>query len=364
MVATEIGGQRPGAAVSARSGDPALGRLDALTGLRGIAIAVVLVSHFARAGYLPEQLGHGTGQLGVMLFFLLSGFLMTRLYIDRAPAKHALLAYAAARVGRVFPLYLAIVALSFLLHPLVPGWPYPIEDIGAFARHALFLQGEAELWAIPVEVQFYGTFAVLWWLTGRGRGRATAQLAGAGLMLTCALGLGLLHQLDYIPWRGFFYFAPYFLYGTLAAVLFDPMRALAQRISESAGWWLSLLAAGLFVLAAPPVRWALGLSGPIWLDPSVAAAVFGVFFCALFGLGLFRMAAGRFLVGLGTLSYGLYLIHPILIGILSAPLAGWPGLAQGAVVLAGSVLLAAASWRWLEQPAMARIRSWGSARAG
>lgn len=349
---------------SARTGDPALGRLDALTGLRGIAIGIVLISHFARADYLPEFLGHGTGQLGVMLFFLLSGFLMARLHLDRPPAPRTLVTYAAARAGRVFPLYLTVVALSFALHPLVSGWPYPVDDGSSLVHHVLFLVGKEELWAIPVEVQFYAAFALLWWLSGRRGGSAFTQLSGIGLMLCAALGLALLHQFGQIAWRGFFYFAPYFLYGAAAAVLFNPMRALALRISDPAGWLLSFLAAGFFVFGTPPVRWALGLSAPMWLDPSVAAGVFAVFFCALFGLGMFRIAASRLLVGLGTLSYGIYLIHPILIGIVSAPLAGWPGAATAAVVLAGSVALAGASWRWLERPAMARIRSLAQVNAG
>jgi len=50
-----------------------------LTGLRGLAALIVFVSHSANVGLLPHFFGTGFGQVGVMIFFLLSGFLMSHL---------------------------------------------------------------------------------------------------------------------------------------------------------------------------------------------------------------------------------------------------------------------------------------------
>ena len=56
-------------------------RIHTLTGLRGIAALLVFISHCGAQSILPSFLGKGFGQIGVMLFFVLSGFLMTHLYI-------------------------------------------------------------------------------------------------------------------------------------------------------------------------------------------------------------------------------------------------------------------------------------------
>ena len=58
--------------------------IGALTGLRGVAALIVFVSHGANEGVLPAMLGNGFGQIGVMIFFVLSGFLMGQLYLRRS----------------------------------------------------------------------------------------------------------------------------------------------------------------------------------------------------------------------------------------------------------------------------------------
>ena len=71
-----------------------------LNTLRGIAALVVLVGHYSnRAQLWDAVLGTRAPQLGVMLFFLLSAFLMTVLYLDRPPTAPALRGYASARPG-------------------------------------------------------------------------------------------------------------------------------------------------------------------------------------------------------------------------------------------------------------------------
>ena len=58
--------------------------IPALDGLRGLAAVIVLVSHVSNnVGLWGGVLGHGGGQIGVMIFFVLSGYLMGFLYLDR-----------------------------------------------------------------------------------------------------------------------------------------------------------------------------------------------------------------------------------------------------------------------------------------
>ncbi len=89
--------------------------IHSLTGLRGLAALLVFISHSANRGFLPEYLGQGFGQTGVMLFFVLSGFLMCHLYASRDFTFQNVRAYILARIGRVFPLYIVLLLVSYII---------------------------------------------------------------------------------------------------------------------------------------------------------------------------------------------------------------------------------------------------------
>ena len=89
-----------------------------LTGLRGVAAASVILYHANvnivgdfRVTFLATP---PNGQYAVMIFFMLSGFLMGKLYLGDPPTfeNERLLKYATARFGRVGPLYLAVLMIS------------------------------------------------------------------------------------------------------------------------------------------------------------------------------------------------------------------------------------------------------------
>jgi len=85
-------------------------RIPSLDGLRGLAAYIVVVSHVSNAtGLWDKNFGNGAGQIGVMIFFVLSGFLMGHLYIGREWSLDAVKRFCVSRVARVFPLYLALV---------------------------------------------------------------------------------------------------------------------------------------------------------------------------------------------------------------------------------------------------------------
>ena len=72
-----------------------------LHGLRGAAALTVVVGHIHYAQTAPS--------LGVLLFFLISGFLMGRLYLETPPTRENLTNYALARVARVYPLFALVI---------------------------------------------------------------------------------------------------------------------------------------------------------------------------------------------------------------------------------------------------------------
>src|SRR6476620_6207780 len=103
------------------------GHLPALDGLRGIAILLVMLLHFAP--YAPGlqsptvlldrlYLGlAGIGWMGVDLFFVLSGYLITGILYDTKGSKHYFRQFYARRFLRIFPLYYTALAIFLLVFP-------------------------------------------------------------------------------------------------------------------------------------------------------------------------------------------------------------------------------------------------------
>lgn len=135
------------------------GQVDALDGLRGLAVLVVLGSHLSNAGWLPQPGLSGSGKLGVYLFFVLSAFLLTRILLPRLPNSWSdgrLWAdYAVRRVLRIWPLYLVVLLASWAMTLAgIEAWHYRMET-PALQRHLLLIEGRSVLWSIPVEFKYY-----------------------------------------------------------------------------------------------------------------------------------------------------------------------------------------------------------------
>src|SRR3954469_3281007 len=113
------------------------GHLPGLDGLRGVAILLVMAVHFV-GGATPhtgaERLAVKVGSFGVLgvdLFFVLSGFLITGLLLDAKGAPHYFRNFYARRTLRIFPLYYAVLAAFFLIAPLFTTLTPLMEE----ARH-------------------------------------------------------------------------------------------------------------------------------------------------------------------------------------------------------------------------------------
>lgn len=134
-----------------------------LNALRGIAAMIVFITHFSDiTNWFDGALGGGSGAYGVMLFFMLSGFLMSYLYLEKAFNKEHVKHYFLARAGRVLPLYLAVVLGSYLFTQFDQNLLYDIPNVNILLGHLLFLDGASVLWSIPPEVQFYLIFIIFW----------------------------------------------------------------------------------------------------------------------------------------------------------------------------------------------------------
>ncbi len=128
-----------------------------------MAALIVLISHSANAGLLPGILGAGFGQVGVVLFFALSGFLMMHFAVARPPNRKNLRRYVMARAGRVLPLYYLALLVATALYAIAGIPMYDIAAPGALFQDWLLIRGSSVLWSVPVEIHFYLLFPLLWW---------------------------------------------------------------------------------------------------------------------------------------------------------------------------------------------------------
>lgn len=135
-------------------------QLDALDGLRGIAVIVVVLSHMSNAHlYLvPGADFRGTGKYGVYLFFVLSAFLLTRpLLRPEADLRDARgwARYAARRALRVLPLYWIVLFTNWGVARWAPTPAMPSLTTDELIRHLLLVEGKGVYWTIPVELSYY-----------------------------------------------------------------------------------------------------------------------------------------------------------------------------------------------------------------
>ena len=325
---------------------PAKVLLPNLDGIRAVACLLVVLSHIPVPGKFETL-----GSLGVSLFFVLSGFLMGHLYAATPWDGAAVLRYGIARFSRIAPIYWLVVTLCVLLSLV---WPQPefvlrIEGLGPVLRHYLFSGNAGIFWSIPLEVQYYLFFLLVWWaIAHAGVGVSALPL----LALVCVL---LLVTQGY--WRGLM--LPnklhFFLAGTVAGLAPRPAWSAGR---ETAAMLLLQLAA-LLLLLSPP-----------WLYGSQAAMYESMPLALLLGLVIYLLSmpsrwsawvlATPWMRKIGQSSFSIYLLHMLVIhyGMRLLDLQmlvythGWLLLAVVSVALPMLVS------RWVEIPLQKYTRQW------
>ncbi len=341
-----------------------------LDGLRGIAIFSVVLHHFHVM--LPGMLDWGP--IGVRIFFLLSGFLITqslwRLHrdVDKAGGGYwsGLLGFHGRRMARLMP-----VLYTMLIVGLVMGLPEFREAIG---WHAAFLSNfyalrtdewpaaASHLWSLSVQEQFYLIWPFVILVTPR---RMLPWLLG-GLFLSAFVFRAAIMSAgasDFYRWVMLPGVIDSFALGGLVACL----KKSGLLPAFTAGWKsvvIALAALGCYVLARY-IRFGL-ISGP---GSAVIETLENLFFAWLLlrtSVG-WRGAMGRVfenpaLVYIGKISYGLYIFH-VLVHVSLGPWLDHHGvdvanhvLLRAAILSAVSVGVAALSYHYVEMPLAAWVR--------
>jgi peptidoglycan/LPS O-acetylase OafA/YrhL len=352
------------------------GHVPALDGVRGLAILMVMLSHFLLPQFWADPKAYTLAQggwLGVDLFFVLSGFLITGILLDARTRENYWWRFYRRRLLRIFPLYYFVVVVTWLVILFVEKAPDRLQGYDSFAWFFAFAPNVAmalknnwlyhshvfnlnHLWSLAVEEQFYLLWPLIvrytpirwllvlciimvcagtplrFWVAGTQGVDSVASYVlpftrmdglAAGSFLAVFLRLGLP---DFIP--------------------FD--RWVARLVLLWAGWevvgiFLHGTEHRLYTLSALLFASLLYLS----LNPHPRAL-------------LRRVFEASFLRHLGKYSYGLYIFHLMFEYVWWACFRdpflgrGWsPALAQTVYVVLASVgtyLLARASWALIEQP--------------
>jgi peptidoglycan/LPS O-acetylase OafA/YrhL len=334
-------------------------------GLRAVAVLAVLWYHIG----LPGAPG---GFTGVDIFFVISGFLITGLLLRQheTSGRIDLRQFYSRRLRRILPAVLAMIAVTmvvaaFVLAPLqVPG----IAEDGAAAalslgnvRFALesadyFAATDASpfrhLWSLGVEEQFYLVWPALLILSLRVLRSRPAIAVGVGAITVGSFIFALFLTESFAPWA--FYSLPSRLWelsmGGLLAVGVGWLARVPRLMLLPVGW----IGVGLVAAAVIVIDGTTPYPGSAALLPTFGAAALIVG-----GAGgpvgwILTREPVRFI---GRISYSLYLWHwPIL--VLPALVIGEPlPLILSCALGASSIVIAAASWRLIEEP-FRRGRLW------
>lgn len=354
-------------------------RVTELDGIRGLAIALVLVWHYVHSqlqevapgtplAFLKQALSFTWS--GVDLFFVLSGFLIGGILLDHRESRNYFRVFYIRRVCRIFPLYYAHLALFVILiafgagqapglHWLfdragLPLWSYATftQNIVMASRVVMGSDWLAVTWSLAIEEQFY---LVLPFIIRFAPLRALPWILGGFLLMAPALRAMTPGAWAVIgtPWR-----ADSLMAGALLAC-FVRRPGFMEAIIAGRRWlytvfWILLggAVATIFITARFPFNLTFTF---FWLAFLYTTLVLIVLVDREGWIAsIFRQ---RMLVWLGAVSYGVYLFHQAvnallhgLIRYLPPTIMEWEGLAVTCLALIITLVLAGFSFRYFERP--------------
>lgn len=358
-----------------------------LDGVRGLAIVLVLVWHFVGCAVPPGTLIWKMTSFtwcGVDVFFVLSGFLIGGITMDKRSSARFFRAFYARRVARIFPLYYGLLSLAVLgllvfvpvgarfddyWSPNVPVWSYflHLQNVFMAESGAWGFSPLQVTWSLAIEEQFYLFFPLVIFFTGT-RSLPWVLLGGifSGILMRVL----------------FFHFHPHPLISTY---VLTPCRWDALFEGAFLAWVVRSHRPVLIPLAKRWVRNTIaailgvsicgltvsGIGGGTWQAVYVGHTLFaltGMMFISVcivvphsaFGV-FFRQ---RWLCYMGAISYGLYLSHVmvqrgvywIFRGSATPQIHNAFEALIACVGLLLTVGLSAASFHWFERPLLQRVR--------
>ena len=348
-----------------------------LDGLRCVAVSLVLIAHWIgddRVGFYPSY-------LGVCLFFVLSGFLITGILlrartVDEKQKKwhwHSLKQFYIRRTIRIFPLYYLVIGLLFIFH--VPGvrehwiWLVTYMTNNYMAYYQTWMGSFDHLWSLAVEEQFYIFFPWVAFFLPRKVLEALVWLFIPGAIAGRA----------YFYYQGYEWITPYvFMPTCLDAFGLGALLAITRhRISK----WATLFSHGGFLISSIALWWwVTQLSIAEVEDHNLYSTVYLRFAEALMSVSLIAYVSSMgkttgqeivrgilenpLFVYLGKISYGIYVYHQFIynpydftpsswtfpLWKMASPWLGDHYLAKFGLFFLVTILIASLSWYLFEKP--------------
>jgi peptidoglycan/LPS O-acetylase OafA/YrhL len=347
-------------------------RIIGLDGLRGVACLMVILSHYF------GELRHGVralmgGWVAVDIFFVLSGFLIGKLILEKQGCANFFTVFYVRRVCRIIPAYLITVAgVLYLLKRLpsgwseagvhFPGWSYLafLQGFWMVATRSIGAHWLSPTWTLAVEEHFYLIVPAAIVLTPRSRLVPVLLAAALGaIAMRIAASFGGTHAamaaLALLPGR-----ADLLICGLLAAILNGWDGAPWARLM----FWLRItpiIALTLTGLSRAISEQMFNIAGPALIGVGCAALILGI----VRGAPEARRFQSRTLRFFGDNGYCLYLTHLPVLGLMHGLiLASPPDLArpvQWLVTLAALPVCVLVGWgmtRLVEEPITAYGRRW------
>ena len=360
-----------------------MGRIPQLDGIRGVAILLVVIFHYSAGswgGAAPLQVSpHSVqaalihlawfGWTGVDLFFVLSGFLIGSILIDSRRSKRYFVSFYIRRSFRILPLYFLFIAIALPFYPIDAN---PLRD-GYLAPFGFYFILSANLWmstveshiwlghtwSLGVEEQFYLFLPPLIWLTPP---RALRVVLISFILSAFAFRYVLaLKDTTSLVFLHFSFPARVdtLLTGVLCADLYRDARIKTWLREHRPVLYVAFISLLVAVLVMVKMNWTIGTAPTAIFGYNVLA----VFYATALLIALtedsgpiFKITTNRLLQRLGILAYFIFLIHIIvpnfvfrLLGMQFDPSSPRHWLLLSLCGFA-TVLLAAISWRYFEQP--------------
>lgn len=325
-----------------------------IDGLRAIAVMSVILFHVGCFGF-------GGGFVGVDIFFVISGYLITNIiYTQHKSGDFTFRGFYAKRVRRLLPALLFTMLVSFVAGAFILS-PKHFEQMngsllfGLFSASNFFFLGEVgyfdteatykpllHTWSLAIEEQFYIVWPVIMLIFMGVKGRKLKLFLLSGLVSGIILSLALAVMFE--SSKSSFYFTPFRVYEFFIGIVlvFLPPLQKSTRLREM------FCAAGLLLIIGSVTLFDAHMQFPsyIALTPTLGAALI-IYAGNPPAIG--ALLRNKLCVGIGLISYSLYLVHwPIFVYLNYMTIGAASSL--GAIVVALSFLCAVPMYYFIEQP--------------
>jgi peptidoglycan/LPS O-acetylase OafA/YrhL len=333
-------------------------KIPQLDAVRGLAVLLVLIHNTDIYPSLHLGLIVNNGWMGVDLFFVLSGFLITGILLDTKQSAGYFTNFYARRCLRIWPLYYSLLLFMFVIVPILrpteghavfearssPWWAFPVFlqnfllPIPTMATGALGVT-----WSLAVEEQFYLGWPLVVKFCSQAQLR---KIAIAVICISPALRFYLsLHQVNI--YSNTFCRLDGLMAGALLALVIRSVSFSPSKFLTPA-WIMLLISAplALMIETAFHARWI------VFSFTALASVSF--VYLSLFSTQkwLRSVMTNRLLVFTGTISYGIYLLEKIPLDAARSFHLDKHGLLALPVTAAVTYAMAAVSWNVLEKPVL------------